>query len=70
MRGVLASIALAASICCFLPSQASAWFCQATGAKGVAASGSALLEERARGIALRRCERRNGGPCTVQFCRP
>jgi hypothetical protein len=69
MRAFLAAIALAAGICCF-SGQASAWFCQATGPKGVAASGSALLEERARGIALRRCERRNGGPCTIQFCRP
>jgi len=70
MRGFLASIALAAAIYSVFPGRASAWFCQATGPKGVAASGSALLEERARGIALRRCERRNGGPCTVQFCRP
>jgi len=70
MRALLASLALAAAIYGCLPGQASAWFCQATGAKGIAASGSALLEERARGIATRRCERRNGGPCTVQFCRP
>ena len=69
MRRFVASIALAAGICCFLPGQASAWTCAAVGSLGRAATGSAIFMERARGIALRRCERRNAGPCTIQWCR-
>ena len=71
MKRYLASMTLAAGICCFLPSQASAWTCVAVGPAGRTATGSAILEERARGIALRRCERRNPGAlCTIQACRP
>ena len=69
MRRFLASITLAAGICCFLPGQASALTCSAVGPSGRTATGSAVLIERARGIALRRCERRNAGPCTIQWCR-
>jgi hypothetical protein len=69
MRRFLASITLAAGICCFLPGQASAWTCEAVGSLGRVATGSAILMERARGIALRRCERRNAGPCTIRSCR-
>jgi hypothetical protein len=69
MRRFLASIALAAGIFCFLPGQASAWTCAAVGSLGLTATGSAILIERARGIALRRCERRNAGACTIQWCR-
>jgi len=71
MRRCLASLMLVAGMCCFLPSQASAWTCIAGGSAGRTATGSAILEERARGIALRRCQRRNPGPpCTIQSCRP
>jgi hypothetical protein len=69
MRRFLASISLAATVCCFLPGQASAWTCMAVGNLGRSATGSAILVERARGIALRRCERRNGGMCDIQWCR-
>jgi hypothetical protein len=69
MRQLLASIALAAGLCCFLPAQASAWTCTAVGLSGRTATGSAILIERARGIALRRCERRNAGPCMIRWCR-
>src|SRR5262249_315829 len=70
MRAFLTSIALAAAIYCCLPSQASAWTCMAAGSSGRTATGSAILVERAGGIALRRCERRNpGAPCAVQWCR-
>jgi hypothetical protein len=69
MRRFLASIALAAAVCCFLPEQASAWTCMAVGSGGRTATGSAILIERATGIALRRCDRRNVGACTIQWCR-
>jgi len=69
MRRLLASITLAAGMLCFLPGQASAWTCLAVGASGRTATGSAILVERARAIALRRCDRRNPGNCTIQWCR-
>jgi hypothetical protein len=69
MRRIVASIALAAATCCFFSGQASAWTCMAVGSGGRTATGSAILIERARGIALRRCDRRNIGACTIQWCR-
>jgi hypothetical protein len=69
MRRIVASIALAAATCCFFPGQASAWTCMAMGSGGRTATGSALFIERARGIALRRCGRRNAEACTIQWCR-
>jgi hypothetical protein len=70
MRRILATMTLAAGLCCILAGQASAWTCVASGPSGRSATGSAILEERARGIAMRRCARRNSGPCTIQACRP
>jgi hypothetical protein len=70
MKRFLVCITLASSISIFLPVQASAWTCVAAGALGRSATGSAILVERAQGIALRRCERRNAGPCSIQWCRP
>jgi hypothetical protein len=70
MRWFLASMTVAAGLCCFLPGQASAWTCLAAGPSGRTATGSAILEQRARGIATRRCERRNaGGPCNIKWCK-
>jgi len=68
MRTLLASMALAAGLF-LIPAQASAWTCGAVGASSRTATGSAILIERARGIALRRCERRNAGGCTIRWCR-
>jgi hypothetical protein len=69
VRAFLASIVLATGVSFCFSSQASAWTCEAIGGLGRSATGSAILIERARGIALRRCERRNAGPCTIQWCR-
>ena len=57
MRRIVASIALAAAMGCFSVGPASAWTCMAAGSGGRTATGSAILIERARGIALRRCDR-------------
>ena len=68
MRRILALGTIAIGILWAIPDQASAWTCLAAGA-GHTASGFSLFRERARNIALRHCDRRAVGVCTIQWCR-
>lgn len=70
MKRFFASITLATGLWCSFSGPAAAWTCAAVGVSGRTATGSAILAERAKGIALRRCERRNASGCTILWCHP
>ncbi|MEA2988669.1 MAG: hypothetical protein QOG83_1380 [Alphaproteobacteria bacterium] len=67
MRAVLATLAIAAAL--LGPSEASAWVCRAVGV-GAAGVGHGPSAERAKYVALRRCEHGSIlNVCTIQYCR-
>ena len=69
MRTGLATLAMVVTMLAFGVSDASAWVCRAGGV-GVTTFGSSRSVERAKFIALRRCERRSPVPvCTIIYCR-
>ena len=69
MRTGLATLAMVVTMLAFGVSDASAWVCRAGGV-GVTTFGSSRSIERAKFIALRRCERRSPVPvCTIIYCR-
>jgi hypothetical protein len=70
MKGFFATAVVAASLLALAPTQASAWACRADGwgSWGWARSFSI---ERAKFVALRRCERGSAlHVCTISWCRP
>ena len=67
MRGMLATLTIVVAL--LAPSEASAWVCRAVGV-GAAGTGYGYSVERAKFVALRRCERRSMPPvCTILWCR-
>ena len=69
MRTGLATLAMVVTVLAFGVSDASAWVCRA-GGMGVTTYGSSRSIERAKVMALRRCERRSPVPvCTILYCR-
>jgi len=67
MRGMLATLTIVVAL--LAPSEASAWVCRAVGV-GAAGTGYGYSVERAKFVALRRCERRSMlHVCTIQWCR-
>lgn len=69
MRTSLATLAMVVTMLTFGVSDASAWVCRA-GGMGVTTYGSSRSIERAKVMALRRCERRSPVPvCTILYCR-
>ena len=70
MRGIFATAVVAASLLALNPSEASAWACRADGV-GSTGFGRGFSAERAKYIALRRCERGSlMHVCTIAWCRP
>jgi hypothetical protein len=66
MRLLFATIATAAMLA--VPTQASAWVCRADGI-GRTADGAGFTAERAKVVALRRCERGSLlHVCTIRWC--
>ena len=69
MRTGLATLAMVVAMLAFGLSEASAWVCRA-GGLGVTTFGSSRSIERAKIMALRRCERRSPlHVCTIIYCR-
>jgi hypothetical protein len=68
MKQILSALVVAGSLA-LIPTQASAWYCKAVGI-GATATGGAGFIERAKLRALRRCEHRAMGFCTILWCRP
>jgi hypothetical protein len=70
MKAILTMLCVAAALLGLAPSQASAWTCRATGV-GASATGHGHSAERAKFLALRRCERASlMHVCTILWCRP
>ena len=69
LRTGLATLAVVIAMLACGATEASAWVCRAGGV-GVTTFGSSRSVERAKFIALRRCERRSPLPvCTIIYCR-
>jgi hypothetical protein len=69
MTRILTACVIATALLATIPSQASAHYCKAVGL-GVSASASSPFIERAKLLALRRCEARAGlHICTIAYCR-
>jgi hypothetical protein len=70
MRGNLVALAVGASLLALAPSEASAYVCKAVGL-GWSGVGRGSYIERAKLIALHRCENNAGlHLCTILYCRP
>jgi hypothetical protein len=70
MKAIFATAAVVVSLLALSPSEASAWACRADGV-GSTGFGRGFSVERAKFVALRRCERGSFlHVCTITWCRP
>ena len=71
MRLIIATAAIAAALVGMMPSEASAWYCEARGGSGARGWGTSYNLARARRIALVQCSVRTprGYMCYVTGCR-
>jgi hypothetical protein len=72
MRLIIATAAIVGVLVGIMPSEASAWYCEARGGTGASGWGTSYYLANARRIALRQCAVRTprGYMCYVTGCRP